>query len=135
MAAPKAKTYLEKLGFFDEELRTPKHDDMFLWLIENYRTVIKHFDPNYNFEKYNEKIVGEYPVKVRDFIVGFLDAQINGYAFEIKTQINSIGELLRQINTYRIHLSYYKFIIISPDDRFEKILQGQGILFYKYPLA
>jgi len=50
---------------------------------------------------------------------------------EIKTKIDSIGELLRQINTYR---TYKKglWIVVTPVEGIEPILRSQGILYYKY---
>lgn len=53
--------------------------------------------------------------------------------FEIKTAIDSLGELLRQLNVYRHHTGDDAvFIIVSPDDHCVDILQEHGFLFYKY---
>jgi hypothetical protein len=84
-------------------------------------------------------------------LVGYVDivAQIKGkfyfndtkeyedserYAFiEVKTEIPSLGELIRQMRAYQSYnqkSSYY--IIVSPDDRHIETLHKQGFYFYKY---
>ena len=52
--------------------------------------------------------------------------------FEVKTEIKSIGELMRQINHYKTYLNrdYY---IVCPDNSSKEILKGQNIGFIKYP--
>src|SRR5690349_21525027 len=44
---PKAKTLQERMGFRDDELSTPKHDEIMLWLDENVRSLFpdKSGDP------------------------------------------------------------------------------------------
>jgi len=61
-----------------------------------------------------------------------LEIRIN---FEVKTAIPSLGELFRQIQMYRSYLSSSlnnKFVVVSPDNRFEKQILDQGIGFLKY---
>lgn len=53
--------------------------------------------------------------------------------FEAKTQIGSIGELIRQINMYRQYIKG-KFVVVSPDDRCQDILASQHIEFLKAPM-
>lgn len=52
--------------------------------------------------------------------------------FEAKTRIPNLGELFRQINTYR---EYVKgpFVVVSPDDQKADLIQQQDIRFIKYP--
>lgn len=50
---------------------------------------------------------------------------------EIKTRIDSIGELIRQINTYRQYVSG-PWIVVAPVEGIEPILKSQGIRYYKY---
>lgn len=50
---------------------------------------------------------------------------------EVKTTIPSVGELLRQIRMYKVHLPG-RYMIISPDDRFRDQIQAQGLYFVKY---
>jgi len=52
--------------------------------------------------------------------------------FEVKTKIPSIGELIRQIRMYQEHKNG-TYVVVSPDDRFEQILNEQEIWFYKCP--
>lgn len=51
--------------------------------------------------------------------------------FEAKTRIPNLGELFRQINTYR---EYVKgpFVVVSPDDKEAEMIRQQGIKFIKY---
>jgi hypothetical protein len=51
--------------------------------------------------------------------------------FEVRIQIASLGELISQIRIYQAHV-HGTFCVVSPDDRFESILQEQGIGFLKY---
>jgi len=54
--------------------------------------------------------------------------------FEIKPFINSLGELFRQINKYKAHCyPGEQFIVVSPDDRFRKVILSQGYIFIKFP--
>ncbi|WP_421977883.1 hypothetical protein [Roseivirga seohaensis] len=225
MTKPKAKTYIEQLGFFDEDLKTNTHDDILVWAANNLNNIVNHIfwrpwnereykyhiseaqesirdnipkyrsnisrygDDNKRAEilKYLEEWNGipfeqlkrspfytngctwEYPIKNEanryKSIIGFIDLHFkmeyqslyvkdiphpnsNWDKFEIgsialtsswqskdvfieaKTKINSVGELLRQINFYR---EYAKgnYIVISPDDRYEKTLNEQGVAFVK----
>ncbi|MEX0609709.1 MAG: hypothetical protein WD016_03130 [Balneolaceae bacterium] len=50
---------------------------------------------------------------------------------EVKTKIPSLGELFRQLNTYR---EYEKgdFLVVCPDDSEIETIKNQGFLFYKY---
>ncbi|UII32270.1 hypothetical protein LVD17_00265 [Fulvivirga ulvae] len=43
MATPRAKTLQQKLGFLDDDLRKPLHDDLMLWLDNNIETVVNHY--------------------------------------------------------------------------------------------
>lgn len=56
-------------------------------------------------------------------------------AFEVKTAIPNLGELLRQIRLYQ-HYSRpgTHYVVVSPDDRDSSLLNDQGILLYKCPV-
>lgn len=47
---------------------------------------------------------------------------------EVKTEINSLGDLIRQINQYKTYLAgdYY---VLCPDNKYKNLLQEQGIKF------
>lgn len=179
----------------DEDLRTPSHDAIMVWLHENTEKVCQTLlaeeldSQRGKFASAVEQLTGddlalvmadvgvdglgftvktfskwEVPVKSGNVIVGFIDLLTevvasscpwvnrydrygtpvvdvrygNGYdktiAFEVKTTIRSLGETIRQINTYRAYMrGGTRFCIVSPDDRFRAILESQGILFVKAP--
>lgn len=102
----------------------------------------------------------EKPIKSNDYIVGFVDMVVhfalpkitlsmklseNGWKaewgavysaenridFEVKTEIPSLGELIRQINMYKSYGAKNIFVV-APDDTHREILQEQGIGFIKY---
>ena len=148
----------------DEDLRTPSHDAIMVWLHENILQVVtaisagfarhpelgnapipKEGDitslwetPVFNSSRY-QRSDGQYAGS--NNIVGYIDllAENKGglmlppIAFEVKTSIRSIGETIRQINTYRSYSKNTLFCIVSPDDRFREILESQNILFVKAP--
>ncbi len=89
-----------------------------------------------------------------DYLVGFIDMKVIcnvpelGYSgnyspkwdvydhrhslfFEAKTSIKSIGEVIRQIQTYKTYCKQGKYIIVSPDDRYAELLKEQNIGFLK----
>ncbi len=53
-------------------------------------------------------------------------------AFEVKPSIRSVGEVLRQINMYKINFGA-RYYIVCPDDRFKSILESQDVGFIKCP--
>lgn len=57
-------------------------------------------------------------------------ASPNKILFEVKPTIESIGEVIRQIRRYECYVSAYA-VVVSPDDRFSKLLKEQGIGFVK----
>lgn len=50
---------------------------------------------------------------------------------EVKTKIDSLGVLFRQLNTYK---QYNKgnYLVVCPDDRHKQTIEEQGFLFFKY---
>ena len=53
--------------------------------------------------------------------------------FEVKTQMPTFGELMRQLRTYGKYFGG-SIAVVAPDDRFAQQLREQGIHFFKYPL-
>ncbi|MGC4052924.1 MAG: hypothetical protein QM757_26650 [Paludibaculum sp.] len=53
--------------------------------------------------------------------------------FEVKSEIPSIGELIRQIRAYGVYQKDCLWFVVSPDDRFAGVLKRQGIGFLKVP--
>lgn len=156
MGKIKAKTHLEKLGFSEKDKKKPEHDIIQTWTYENIDKVLsdtvmaKNPHPfkvvNNRWEHQVMHINGNYRM-----IVGYIDIFVdiqgkffysdtgqyeksNNHVFiEIKTQIPSLGELIRQMRAYQAYQSKYtNFLIVSPDDRHKKILKEQGFWFYKY---
>lgn len=149
----------------DEDLRTPSHDAIMIWLQENILQVLgeissnieRHPDlgvvPTLNAEDITVKwetpvwgggYLNSYGERVGSrSIIGYVDMLAEcsrrvcfpNVAFEVKATIRSIGETIRQINTYRAQSGWKDtpFCIVSPDDRFRAILESQGILFVKAP--
>ena len=50
--------------------------------------------------------------------------------FEVKTRIQSVGALLRQINFYKSYKPG-KYVVVSPDDRYKDLLASQDVGFVK----
>ena len=50
---------------------------------------------------------------------------------EVKTQITTLGELFRQLNTYKEYLSG-DFLVVCPDDSERETIENQGFKFIKY---
>ncbi len=97
----------------------------------NTRYVIGFIDLHVSFKiKEPSASYGNTGNSIKDWDYGtcLKDILIN---FEVKTNIPSLGELLRQINLYKTY-NNNKFVVVSPDDRFQSQLQSQGVGFLKY---
>lgn len=151
MAAPKAKTNLEKLGFLDPDRKNPTHDEIQIWVLSNIEKIINHYSKfevseiisvsleNPVFQNNNSYYSTKYIVGYIDVcaVIKFkgIDREFVLY-IEIKSKIDSFGDLVRQIQTYKTYLgqnSYQKYIVISPDDKYKDALKTQNILFFHYP--
>jgi hypothetical protein len=53
-------------------------------------------------------------------------------AFDAKSAIPSLGELIRQLKTYKTFCNW-PFVIVSPDARFANEISDEGFGFIKYP--
>jgi hypothetical protein len=161
---PKAKTNLEKMGFIDSD-RNKTHDDLQVEILSNPEKIIKSILKIEPKDLKILKIFLEQPVVTKtDFIVGYVDCVISfnfktgqtrlhhetnePYEFttssvaviEIKTKIDSFGDTLRQINTYKTYSHITKnrflqeaiFIVASPDEKFKLQFESQDIRFYNF---
>lgn len=154
----KAKTHLEKLGFSEPDKKKPTHDTIQTWVYQNIETVIKEtvmLENEHQYKIVNNKWEHEVVYSKGNYkmVVGFIDilAEIKGVFhfdpdmriqnydkkpvfIEVKTEIPSLGELIRQMRAYQAYQDNYltSYLIVSPDDRHEKILKEQGFYFYKY---
>lgn len=95
--------------------------------------------------------IWEFPILNNKFIVGFVDLKVDctkpvlefykgklevtkefdTIFFEIKSEIKSLGELIRQIRMYQTYTKG-KWFVVSPDAKFSSQLEKQGIGFIKY---
>ncbi len=85
------------------------------------------------------KIESEVPLLSGNFIIGYLDILVtvksstySFYAIEVKPQIPSLGETLRQLNTYRKYLPNVKIFLFTCDLGFKSAFEGQGITVLEY---
>lgn len=157
----KAKTHLQKLGFADTDKKKPTHDIIQTWVYENIKTIIAETAMSKRTEPYEltkprwEHQVMYYGSSTYKMVVGFVDIyvgikgifhfrrsnsddtyseeRVRPVYIEVKTEIPSLGELIRQMRAYQAyHDSFADYIIVSPDDSHKKILEEQGFYFYKY---
>lgn len=61
-------------------------------------------------------------------------SDFRSFAFDAKTTIRSLGELIRQFKTYRTY-SKLPLYAVSPDSRFANAISDEGFGFIKYPDA
>jgi len=54
------------------------------------------------------------------------------FRFEVKTEIPSLGEVIRQINMYREYDSNAEYYLVSPDDKHVDVLKKERIGFVRY---
>jgi hypothetical protein len=153
MSQLKAKTLMQKVGFLDPDKKTPLHDKMQKWVYYNFEKSIEQIVP-LNFEYKIVKKEWEYKLETEltkyqrvSSIVGFVDLKVTielmetkkyiSFYFEIKTEIPSLGELIRQLRFYEKYIPQYTenknlVIVVSPNDEHKEILNEQGFHFYKY---
>jgi hypothetical protein len=142
MENKKATTLQQRFGFSDPELKTPKHDELMIWLDENCQEVYRRLMREENRRERNELHCGwEFPITEAKYgskyTIGFADMRMTPYRatvdqvilFEVKPSIPSAGELLRQINLYRTYTPQSRWAVVSPDTRFRSVIEGQGIGF------
>lgn len=113
MTKPKAQTLQQKMGFFDEDLRKPKHDDIMLWLDKNIEEIINNL-----FNKpFTESEINSMKVMVSNRIKSVLDHfdkdiksienELNNYDTENKIKFSFISskskeELVKKIEELKI---------------------------------
>jgi hypothetical protein len=143
-------------GFVDSDLATDMHDKVMIWLDTNIVKVLKGIAKKTNIDEAKIDCKWEYPIVKGSAqyksIVGYIDMFVfidilgkenadgsviydKSYklAFEVKSKIGSIGEVIRQIRQYQTFIRPDSFIIVSPDDRFKDLLESQGVLFVHCP--
>lgn len=128
------RTIIERLGFMDNDRCKSIHDEIQIWVYNNFKFIVKEACPNWNIADTSFSLEFEYVVTDRNFVVGFIDLYCPqlGIAIEVKSEIPTLGELIRQIHFYNKYLNVAKWIVVSPDSRVSKILKDQGICFIRY---
>ncbi len=76
MAEPRARTLQERMGFRDDELKTPKHDEIMLWLDANIQIVMDELHGP----------IGDWDVKEVSFIQKEYLERASGMANKFKQQ-------------------------------------------------
>lgn len=146
---PKAQTLIERAGFMDPDRLNSRHDEIQLWAYDNLEQLLGQLTTEGNrIQILSRKL--EYPItqasSTFSSIVGFVDLFASGRvhcasgdfksfsaAIEIKSTIPCVGDLIRQINFYRkFQTTNSIWIVISPVDKFERVLRDQLIYFIKY---
>lgn len=137
-------TFRDKFGRRDPDL-SPRHDAIMWWLDEQLRTgklvLTPHVVEVVSIEW--ESIIpadttpDRFPVAFADIMVTYktADGVKVRVGFEIKPEIHSTGELLRQLKTYR-HLdqSVAHWIVVSPADELaEKAVRREGFGWLDVP--
>ncbi len=89
-------------------------------------TELPHISPNYKFDKERRE----------DVFDGFELAWSRGsdaprILVEAKSAMPTVGELMRQIQLYRTAF-HGKFVVVSPDDKYEGVLSEQEVAFIQY---
>ena len=145
------------MGFSEKDKKNSKHDIIQKWTYDNIESILSNTimaDNPYPFKvstkKWEHQIIfqnGNYKA-----IIGYIDllVKVDGkfyfprckeYDFdtlnlfiEVKTQIPSVGELIRQMRAYQTYDSGYlnKYLVVAPDDSHQELLREQGFWFYKY---
>lgn len=146
----------------DKQLKTPKHDAMVLWLMDNlYPYHSKIFNEIINERDVCDvQISSEVPIMSSNtFIAGYGDIVVipvvryidDDYdpprkiihkekplsvLIEVKPYIDSFGAVLRQLRTYGRfwkHNSYQNMCLFTLDDRFDSQFESQGIIMLHPP--
>lgn len=160
MSQENQAAYEQSRSFEDEDLRQPQHDEMLLWLDANMTGILNQLIypdlTDEQIESYLEnpaeiKKNWQQPIKgPTGEIAGFVDIIVSYertdesgdtiskvFFFDVRTTIPSVGQLIREINTYKLYLGFeqswlYTYLVVCPDDRYAKILAEQGIQFLSY---
>ena len=147
-------TTTEKMWKLDDDtLKTPKHDEMILWLLNDVN--IKYLFPEYI--DLDIQILSEDPLTAENgFLVGYLDIVVKYtpertdipevYKYiEVKPNISSFGSTLRQLKTYNHYLGSrithsdrgwnvpVDMYLFTTDLRFKEAFESQGIKVLTYP--
>lgn len=131
---------------------TPKHDKLHIWTFEHafqihnklFGSLKKYIIAEHGFERPvltpRGREVGNADVLLKLLVKNFdepwyADTDYDYTCFEAKPEIPSLGNLVRQINKYKLYLpKHTKFVVVCPDNSHQVFLQSLGIYFYKSPI-
>ena len=84
MTKPKAQTLQQKLGFFDDDLKKPKHDELMIWLDKNIKEIVNNL-----FNKpYEEEEIYKIKKKTSEkcqLIIDYYERKMNSLKMELKS--------------------------------------------------
>lgn len=136
-------TFLTKMGFKDEDLMSQDHDNILMALMNDsiidkiVYIINKAMGRTIPKTESKWTLVPEYPVNPSGkFIIGFIDLlayterwTADKLCIEIKTRIDSVGALMRQMNTYREYMPGSCFVVVAPNttEAQKKVLTLSGI--------
>lgn len=149
---------MERMGFNDPdrstESRKALHDKIQTELISGPAEFAKYYidaEPGTEISDEDFRVTIEYPLADGKYTLGFLDAVIRitnkslsfiggrtAIAVEIKTRVDSVGELIRELRYYQ---QYWRdpgtgkagaLVVLCPDGEFREIVIKQGFGFVTY---
>ena len=122
----------------DDQLKTPEHDKICLWVHKHHKDFIKPIGIGFY------ELIWEKPILFRGFVIGIPDftlfdsGRVNGHYYyearslafiEVKPKIKSLGETLRQLQLYMEHSKSSKIVIVTKSLEYKEIFEQQGFHF------
>tara|TARA_R110002124_G_scaffold106808_2_gene258952 strand:+ start:2805 stop:3656 length:852 start_codon:yes stop_codon:yes gene_type:complete len=92
MAKPKAKTLQQRLGFFDDDLKKPEHDDIIKWTDNNMESILFKL---YNLENWSDKAKSDLIEKVENIISKDLSNEKDSLK-KLKSEFNRLSKSLKE---------------------------------------
>lgn len=129
-------SFRDRFGRRDPDLGSPVHDEIMIWLdgeLRSGKLDYRLFPPDgRKFISLNWEaplplgLSDSLPVAFADILAHF-DGDIT-IGFEVKPEIYSIGELLRQLNAYRVleHRIPRWVVVSKPNETVENIVRREG---------
>ena len=148
-----------QIPFDDQDVKNPMHDTIMLWLDTHLETLLnRSIYPGMTPEQIDSFLENQAEIQKSwqqpilsssGGVVGFIDMivtynradasdQISKVFFlDVRTEIVSLGQLIREVNAYKHYLGaeeswMYSYIVICPDEQHAKVLQAQGIDLWLY---
>ena len=124
----------------DDQLKTPEHDKICLWVNKHHGEFIRQKDKIGRFYPEGYDLIWEKPIINRGFVIGIPDFTIKNNMgcygeervlgfIEVKPKIKSLGETLRQLQLYQNYRDFAKIIIVTKSLEYKEIFEQQGFYF------